>query len=303
MGSDPIYYFNRYTGKVEQERVYGESWLRWAYETRPGRLATTLLVKRHWFSHWYGWRMRGARSRRLIMPFVRDYGIDVRESQRHPEKYDCFDAFFCRRLKPEMRPICGDKDTAVFPADGRHRIAGAGLHDAGIEVKGERFDLERLLGHRDLARLFQNGTLITSRLCPIDYHRFHFPVSGKPIRRERVNGPLFSVNPLALKLRPGILVENKRELSVLETERFGFVVMVEVGATFVGTIAQTFEMGKSVRRGEEKGHFSFGGSAIVTLFEAGRVDWDDDLKEHSAKGLEVYARMGDRMGRMGEGGS
>ena len=40
---------------------------------------------------------------------------------------------------------------------------------------------------------------LVSRLCPVDYHRFHFPTSGRAGPCHVINGPLFSVNPIALR--------------------------------------------------------------------------------------------------------
>ena len=41
----PITYFNRYTGCLEQEAVYGEGFLKWAYGRAVGRATVELLVK------------------------------------------------------------------------------------------------------------------------------------------------------------------------------------------------------------------------------------------------------------------
>ena len=64
--SEPIAYFNRYTGRIEHEPVYGERWLRWTYDTAPGRLALWLFVKRAWFSRCYGRQMRRPASARRV---------------------------------------------------------------------------------------------------------------------------------------------------------------------------------------------------------------------------------------------
>ena len=53
----PITVYNRLTGRIETEQVYGEGWLKWTYGTSLGRLSLDALVRRAWFSHWYGWRM------------------------------------------------------------------------------------------------------------------------------------------------------------------------------------------------------------------------------------------------------
>jgi phosphatidylserine decarboxylase len=71
--------------------------------------------------------------------------------------------------------------------------------------------------------------------------------------------------------------------------------MMEIGATCVGSIVQTFDRAASVAKGGEKGYFAFGGSCVVTLFARGRIRFDRDLVEQSRQQIEVYARMGERM--------
>jgi phosphatidylserine decarboxylase len=72
--------------------------------------------------------------------------------------------------------------------------------------------------------------------------------------------------------------------------------MIEVGATNVGSIKQTHVPDRAVRKGEEKGLFKFGGSCVITLFQRGRIRFDADLVAQSAQCIETYARMGDRLG-------
>ena len=76
----------------------------------------------------------------------------------------------------------------------------------------------------------------------------------------------------------------------------GRVLLLEIGATCVGGICQTYQEGSAVLKGEEKGYFRFGGSSTITIFEPGRVQFDDDLLAHSEQKRELYARVGDRMG-------
>ena len=51
----------------------------------------------------------------------------------------------------------------------------------------------------ELAKPYERGSLVISRLCPVDYHRFHFPVQGHVSQPKLINGFLYSVNPLALR--------------------------------------------------------------------------------------------------------
>ncbi|MCC6822128.1 MAG: phosphatidylserine decarboxylase [Verrucomicrobiota bacterium] len=294
--ADIIKFFNRYTGRVETEQVYGAAWLRWIYGNPVGRLALEAVVKRPFFSRWYGWRMDREGSRHKVMPFIRDFGLDVREFADPPESFRTFNEFFHRRLKPGIRLVDGDPSVVVFPADGRHLGFPEAAQINGVFVKGQRFELERLLGNAELAARYARGSLVLSRLCPVDYHRFHFPLAGRPSETSRLNGPLYSVNPIALRRNLSYLWENRRTLTRLETEKFGLVLLLEIGATNVGSIVQTYRPGTVVEKGNEKGYFGFGGSSTLLLFEPGRVRLAADLVEQSRNQRELYAHVGDRLG-------
>ena len=295
---DQIVYFDRYQGKTCVEQVYGDAYLRWIYGTTLGRITLAAAVKRAWFSRWYGRRMDRPASRQKIQPFIKEFGLDPAEFIRKPEEFESFNAFFYRELKREARPIDADPGTVVFPADGRHLCVPDLSRCDGLFVKGEMFDLATLLGDANLAKEYANGCLLLSRLCPTDYHRFHVPVGGRIGPARLLNGPLYSVNPIALCRNIRILATNKRTLSVLETDSVGKVLLLEVGATCVGGIHQTYKEDAAVAKGDEKGYFSFGGSSVIVIFEPGRVQFDEDLAANSAENRELYARVGDRMGRV-----
>lgn len=296
-GSDVIEYFDRYRGTVQQEKVYGGAWLNWAYGHPLGRVALHTIAKRALFSRWYGWRMDRSVSRLKVKPFIEEFGVDPSEFADAPETYRTFNEFFYRKLKAGARPVDAAADSVVFPADGRHLgFANASKID-GVFVKGQRFDLPALLGDRELAARYAEGTLVLSRLCPVDYHRFHFTAGGVPGPTRLMNGLLYSVNPIALKERLAYLWENRRWLTVLESPKFGKVLLLEIGATNVGSTVQTYPTGKKVEKGDEKGYFKFGGSSTITIFEPGRIELAADLLENSARNRELYARVGDRMGR------
>lgn len=292
-----IEFFNRYTGKVEREQVYGAAWLNWTYGNPLGKLALEAVAKRAFFSRWYGWRMDQAGSKEKVQPFIKEFGVNTAEFADAPDSYQTFNDFFYRKLKLSARPVDAAPDSVVFPADGRH----LGFTDAsqieGVFVKGQRFDLPQLLGDAALAAKYAKGALILSRLCPVDYHRFHFTAAGKPGETQLLNGPLYSVNPIALRQRLAYLWENRRWLTVLKTELFGEVLLLEIGATNVGSAVQTYQVGKAVEKGAEKGYFKFGGSSTITIFEPGRIKLAEDLVSNSAQCRELYARVGDVMGK------
>lgn len=292
---NPIEYFSRESGKVKTETVYGEGFLRWAYGNPLGRLTVALAVKRAWFSRWYGWRMDRPASRAKVVPFIRDYGLEIGEFADPVDAYGSFNEFFYRRLKPSARPVEGDERIAVFPADGRHLAIPDVDAARDFYIKGQCFDLGAFLGDADLAATFAGGSMLISRLCPVDYHRYHFPVGGQAGPSVAIGGHLRSVSPLALRRRLAIFWENKRARTVIDSPEFGRVVVMPIGATCVGSMHHTYLPGP-VAKGAEKGFFSFGGSCVVTLFPRGRIRFDDDLLEHAADQREVYAKMGQRCG-------
>ena len=296
-GVEPIRYFNRHTGQLETEQVYGEGFLRWSYGNPLGAISLNSFVKRPFFSAWYGRRMSTPESAGRVAPFIAEYGLDPADFADAPESYRSFNEFFYRKLKPAARPVDVDEASVVFPADGRHLGFQRASEIGGVFVKGQKFDLAALLGDGSHAARYANGSLVLSRLCPVDYHRFHFPAAGVPGETRMIEGPLFSVNPIALRQRLAYLWTNKRTITELKTDRFGTVICMEIGATCVGTICQTFTPGQPVAKGAEKGYFAFGGSSTLTLFEPGVVRLEADLLENSARQIELYARIGSVMGR------
>ena len=128
-------------------------------------------------------------------------------------------------------------------------------------------------------------------------HRFHFPCDGIPNAARLINGFLYSVSPVALKGSWRIFGGNKRWLTILQSERFGKIALIEVGACCVGSVRQTFVPESFVKKGDEKGYFLFGGSTVITLFEPDRIVLAEDLVDCTQKGLELYAHMGDAMAK------
>jgi phosphatidylserine decarboxylase len=46
-----------------------------------------------------------------------------------------------------------------------------------------------------------------------DYHRWHTPVTGRELRREAIDGALYTVNPVAIRQQVNVYTENKRVVS------------------------------------------------------------------------------------------
>ncbi len=293
-----VFFIDRVSKQKIKEEIPGKSWLELLYTSNPlGSVLKPILCKWPLFSRVYGALQNRASSKKKIEPFIDKYKIDSSEFLHPPSSFVCFNDFFIRKLKPQSRPITSGNDVAILPADGRYRVYQEFNHAEGIVVKGEKFSLQTLLKSGDLADRYAKGSMVIARLAPVDYHRFHFPCNGTGASPELINGPLYSVNPIALRDNIHILSENKRVVTHFNTPQFGTILYIEIGATNVGSIVQTFEPEKHYAKGDEKGYFCFGGSCILLFFEPGKIQFDQDLVETTKQGLETLGRLGQSMGR------
>jgi len=290
--TEPIRFLDRETGVVREETIYGRVALEFAYRTGLGRVAMRLLPHGA-LSRLYGALNRLPTSKTRIPGFIESLGIDASEATLPVDDYRSLDEFFCRRLKPGARPIDESPVRFLAPADGRTMVFPC-IGDREFVIKGCRVCLSDLLRDPGEAERYRDGTAIVVRLAPCDYHRFHFPDSGHATKARLVSGRLHSVHPIALQSKAPSF-SNKRSITLLESKNFGRVALIEVGAFAVGTIVQTYQPGP-VRRGQEKGHFSFGGSTVVVLVPAKRLTFDEDLISAGESGLETFVKMGTSIG-------
>ncbi|MAF77607.1 MAG: phosphatidylserine decarboxylase [Halobacteriovoraceae bacterium] len=294
-----IKYFNREKGEVENEKVYGSEAVNWLYDSASGKMLTTFLVKKP-LSKLYGALQSHGMTKKKVKPFIKDFNINMEEylpeeGRTEASPYSSFNQFFIRRFKEGKRPFA---EGPKFPAFSEARYFGydALTDDETIPVKGKFLTAKALLANDKWAPFFEEGPCLLARLCPVDYHRFHFPDDGEVLDFYPVEGALHSVNPLALKKVPEIFSINERAVTIFETKHFGKLAYVEVGAICVGKIIQSREMRGEFKRGEEKGYFLFGGSTVIVLGEKGKWKPDDIVLEHTKKGMEVYQKLGSQIG-------
>ncbi len=297
---EPITYIDRQSGQEHTEAVYGEAAIRLLYgegwlSQCIGKPLMYLLSGIPLFSSLYGAFQRLPLTRRKIAPFIREFQLDAAEFLDPVESYGCFNDFFIRKLKPAARPIAEGDNVAVIPADGRYRFYPNIALSEGFWVKGQKFDLAELLQDKALAAHYAGGTMVIARLCPSDYHRYHFPCGGIPGETRLINGWLYSVNPVALKKNIHIFTQNKRGICEISSSHFGKVLYIDIGATAVGSMHQTYLPFQHVKNGDEKGYFSFGGSSLILLFAPGSIHLDADLLKHP--GQEIRCLMGQSMGK------
>ena len=264
--------------------------VKFLYYNPFGRLFLRIFTWRP-LSKLVGKYLDGRLSRRKIKKYIKQHNIDM--SSFIEEDYPSFNAFFTRRIKPELRPFDLESAAFIAPCDGKlslYEIDG----NTEFEVKGFEYTVETLLKDRELADRYRGGYCFIFRLAVEDYHRYFYLDDGVKGKNVFIKGRLHTVQPAALE-KKRVFTENCREYTVLETENFGAVTQVEVGAMMVGRIVNLHEE-HSFKRGEEKGRFEFGGSTIIVLVEKGKVLPDEELLLNTAAGKETIVKCGERIG-------
>ena len=149
--------------------------------------------------------------------------------------------------------------------------------------------------NKELAKEYNGGYCLVYRLCVNHYHRYAYFESGVKSEDVVIPGIYHTVRPVALEAGP-VFVENSRQYTVIDTQQFGKCVQMEVGAMLVGRIVNEVASSTDVIRGTEKGHFEYGGSTIIVLVPANKIDVRPDLKKASESGQEIAVKMGECVG-------
>ena len=291
-----IQIFNRNTKTYEEEKVAGGGMIKMLYDTPKGKLPLEFLIKRKVFSALSGILFDTGLSTKKIMGFIEEYKIDMTKCNQSVVDFKSFNGFFTRKQNPGNQSFNSIENSLCSPGDGRMRAWENIDINKIVQVKGSFYSLKELIKDEKLAEGYQGGSCIILRLAPVDYHRFHFIDSGTATPSIKIKGEYYSVNPTALKAIPFVFCKNKREYSILKSEHFGSILYIEVGATSVGTIIQTYKPGEKVAMGDEKGYFKFGGSTLILFLEKDRVFLDKDILEQTELGFESKVFVGDKIG-------
>ena len=305
---------DRRTGLEIPESGFGGGALDFLYGNVFGRILLKYVAAAPWFSRWRGGRRDRPESKDDILPFLEENRIDLSDGGFgpgwQPDEFATFNAFFARQrdygayyaaLREHGLLADPASERAEFPAVADARLSvwpvGPGL---AVPVKQSVYTLSELLGDRshDLdLKSFEGGHCLVFRLGVDDYHRYVFPDSGRLVRRYFIPGELHTVRPVSERYR--VYARNARSVSILDTDHFGPLLTVEVGAMLVGHIVEHPLPTIAFDALQEKGYFEFGGSTVL-LVTGPNVTIDTDLLEASARGDEVKVRLGEPVGRKGK---
>lgn len=264
--------------------------LRFLYNTALGRVILKMLTTRS-LSKICGKFLDSYLSKPLIKGFVKNNGINLDEY--YSEGFTCFNDCFCRRIKEDLRPIDLVPDHLISPCDGlltAYKITD----DTVLPIKQSLYSVSDLLGDEKAAEPFKNGVCLVFRLCVNHYHRYCYLDSGTKGENVFIKGRLHTVRPIALERYP-VFVQNCREYTIMQTENFGTVAQVEVGAMLVGKIKNN-DGAAEFKRGQEKGMFLYGGSTVVLLLTENAAKIKDEYFTATKNGEETPVKMGECIG-------
>lgn len=300
---ESIEFYNRYTGQLETEKVYGDFMVKLLYNSTPGKILTPFFANKY-ISQVYGLMQNSMTSKLKVPKFVKNFAIDLgdyepgsRNVSNQSLSYKNFNEFFIRKFKEGKRTFKSGESILPACAEARYYGYESVGEETEVPVKGKYLNEEKILRNPELAKDFAGGPLLIARLCPVDYHRYHYIDDGKTLANYHIKGEYHSVNPLALKFKNDIFMANERRVSILETENFGKIAYVEVGAVCVGKIVQSHPEEKPFKRGDEKGYFLFGGSTVILMGQKGKWRPSDDILKNTKLGRETYIHLGDEIGQ------
>jgi len=281
-------------GQYEKENIPAGKWLRTIYGDSIGSAPLKSLVKRKALSRIYGAYCRTKHSAGMIPGFIKEHNMDM---SSYSGSYNNFAEFFARAKDKDCVNFPQEVDVLGSPCEGAVSAYVDIDPNVLIAAKGQYFSLGELFDDNELAKVYEGGTMIKIRLVPSDYHRAHFFDSGVVTNAKMIDGDLYSVSPIAVERVARLYCANKRALVSFSSENFGEVAFVEVGATFVGSMVHSFEVGKPVERGQEAAYFLPGGSLIMFFFKKGTIAPKEEFLEQTAKGYETKVDLGDILGR------
>ncbi len=230
-----------------------------------------------------------------------------------------FNQFFARYLKsPDMRPIASAGLDSVVVAFADSQPMGVWkINDSsnligkeGIPVKSATLkSISKLIGEDSQYKdAFANGTFTHSFLNVNDYHRYHFPLGGI-IKEARIipginptggefwwdnDNKRYAFNPNA---KIGWQSVETRGCVILETNEYGLVALMPIGMAAVNSVnlEENITPGTTVKKGDMLGHFAFGGSDFIMIFQDGVTFTLDSPKQENGDTYQ-HILMGERLG-------
>ncbi len=181
------------------------------------------------------------------------------------------------------RPVAGPGDPRIVVSanDGQvWKIADKVKAEDRFWLKGQPYSLVNVLNGHQVDR-FVGGRVFQSFLSGANYHRWHSPIEGTVRRAEVVNGLMFSdAESAGWDTSAGTASQgyeasvNTRGLVFVESplESIGMVCVIPIGITEISSVTIKVKQGQKVKKGQELGFFSYGGSTLALVFQPGAIE-------------------------------
>ena len=280
--------YDRYNKKYIDEEQFGQKALNFLYNTFIGRILLKIAINPI-TSKLIGLYKKSSFSKNGIKKLIKDYDIDM--SIYEEKEYNSFNDFFTRNIKLNKRKMINNSNYFISPVDSKllvYRISD----DCILNIKNSNYSLSELVKDKIDLGEFTNGLCLVFRLSLDNYHHYCFPDNGKLKSSFTIKGVLHTVSSISKNYK--IYKENKRVVSLLETDNFDDLIFIEVGALSVGDIINHNLL--EFKKGEEKGYFSLGGSTIIILVKDNVLNIDNDIMKNSKKGIETKINYREKIG-------
>lgn len=235
---------------------------------------------------------------KISKPFIKKYikNNNINMDEFEGQTYDSFADFFGRTR--EKNSFIEEPKALISPCDGLVTIFE--IKDGiNLPIKESLYKVSDLIPDEEIANMYSDGLCVIVRLCASDYHHFCYIDNCYHNEAHFIPGLLHSVQPIACDSVPVYRI-NRRKWSLMETENFGTVAQIEVGALLVGGMIHENENGRvAAKRGDEMGKFDLAGSTICLLFDKTTKEKLELMPEYlkSVDGKEeVRIRMGEAFG-------
>jgi len=216
--------------------------------------------------------------------------------------FDSWNSFFIRKFISGARPFHGDAKLQInigcetTPWQYENNIS----FETDFWVKDVNYSLLDIFGGQEQwARLFEGGQLYQGFLSATHYHRWNAPLDGTIVRSWVQPGTYFAQRPAqgedlgtweGTESQPYLGHVAARAVFIFKHELCGYVALICIGMVEVSTcvIAKGCVVGENqkpidITRGTEIGHFEFGGSTHMMVFQRDKVQlapWAMDAVQH-----------------------
>ncbi|AMO54825.1 phosphatidylserine decarboxylase family protein [Endozoicomonas montiporae] len=216
--------------------------------------------------------------------------------------YHSWNAFFTRKFVPGARPFMGNAATDInigcetVPWQYQDNVA----LESKFWIKDAHYSLLDLFGgEKQWAELFEGGQIYQGFLSATHYHRWNAPLDGELVRSWVQPGTYFAQR---IKQKEGPVVWDDmvaqpylghvaaRAIFIFKHKTAGYVALISIGMVEVSTtiiepdlIVDEDSLPIKITRGTEIGHFEFGGSTHIMVFQKDKVklvDWAMNATKH-----------------------